>query len=242
MADQAHGYSKEVGKSAEKRMRQWAIGLEVQERVESQPHVSQVPEQVHPYVAISRDTGAGATELAKQVADTLGWDMLGREVLNVLAEKYHLEESMVRAVDETKSSWLIELFGKWISQQVVTQTQYVKRLGEVLLMAARHGSTVFVGRGAQCFLPRERGLVVQVIAPIEKRLERVTQREGMGRDAALKYLKKRDRERRDFLRENFECDVTDPHVYDLIINLEHLDRDTASDLIVRACKRRFQLT
>jgi cytidylate kinase len=242
MTEPTHGYSKTAIKSAEKRMRQWAIGLEVQGRVESQPQVSQVPDQVHPYVAISRDTGAGATEVARHVAELLEWDLLGREILDVVAEKYNLEKSMVSAADETTSSWLVELFGKWINQRVVTQTQYAKRLGQALLMAAQHGSTVFIGRGAQFFLPEERGLTVQIIAPLDLRAERVREREGMTADAALKYLKRKDRERRDFIREHFDRDVTDPHLYDLVINLAHFDRSTAAELIIHACKKRFDMT
>ena len=139
--------TKAVSTSAERQMRQWAIGLEVQERVEHEHALSQLAREIHPFIAISRDAGTGAEELARRIGAQLGWEVLDKEVLEVMAEKFHLEKAMLQAVDETTTSWMLEVFGKWISQQVVTNSEYVTRLGKVLIMAARHASIVFVGRG-----------------------------------------------------------------------------------------------
>jgi cytidylate kinase len=241
MTDPANPYGRAASKPAERQMRQWAIGLEVKERVEQEQAVRQLPHKIHPYIAVSRDTGAGATDIARRVADRLGWDLLNKDVLNQMAQKYDLEKTILQAVDETTTSWVLEVFGKWIDQRVVTNSEYTKRLGEVLLMAARHRSTVFVGRGAQFFLPRERGLAVQIVAPLNLRLERVMQRDGITRAAAQKYLRKKDRERRDFIRAHFDRDVADPNLYDLVINLHHVDADHAVDLIILACQKRFEM-
>ena len=231
--------TKAVSATAERQMRQWTIGLEVQERVEHEHAISQLARQIHPYIAISRDAGTGAEELARRIGARLGWDVLDKELLEVMAEKFHLEKAMLQVVDETTTSWMLEVFGKWISQQVVTNSEYVTRLGKVLIMAARHASIVFVGRGAQFVLPRERCLAVQIIAPLQMRLERVMQQDGLNLDEAKRHLKKKDAERRAWLKEHFGHDVTDPHLYDLVINLERTTLDTAADLIVRACQQRF---
>ena len=227
------------GRSAERIMRQWAIGLEVMERIAHEQAIEQLPRQIYPYIAISRDMGAGASEVARRIGARLGWDVLDREVLNHMAEEYHLEKAMLEAVDETTTSWQLEVFGRWISKRVVTETKYVDRLGKVLLMAARHGSTVFVGRGAQFFLPRERGLAIQIIAPLQQRIAHVMEREHMSRDTAQAYITKRDHERREFVRVHFDQDVSDPHLCDLVINHGHVDIDWAVDLIVRSCEHKF---
>lgn len=222
-------------------MRHWALGSEVRERVAQEEAMKQLPRDIYPYVAISRDTGAGASEVARQVGKRLGWDVLNREVLDRMAERFHLQRTMLEAVDETTTSWLVEVFGKWISTRVVTETEYVSRLGRVLLLAARDRSTVFVGRGAQFFLPRERGFAVRIVAPLDQRIARVMEREHLSRDAAQKYLSKRDRERRDFVRLHFDRDVNDPQLYDLVINLGCLDVAWAVELIVRSCQQKFGL-
>jgi len=230
---------KTVSMLAEKRMRQSALDTEVKQRFDDEHSAEQLIRQIHPYVAISRDTGAGAGELGELLGRRLGWDVFNKELLEFMVDKYHLDKSMVEMVDETSSSWMLETFGKWISQRVVTQTEYISRLGKVLMVAARHGNTIFVGRGAQFFLPRERGVAIQVIAPLTMRLERVMQREGITADEARRYLKKKDSERRDFVREHFGYDVTDPHLYDLVVNLEHLSMDHTVELIASVVQQRF---
>jgi cytidylate kinase len=228
-----------IVKSAEHRMRQWAIGLEINERIAREVAVKQLPEQVHPYIYISREAGAGAGTIARLVCEQLGWDVLGRELLDCMANQFHLEKGMVEFVDEKTTSWLLDVFGKWLDRQVVTESEYVTHLGQVVLMAARHASTVFVGRGAQFLLPRHRGLAVEIVAPLPQRIERIMRRDGLSRDDARRHLERTDRERREFVREHFHHDVSDPHLYDLVINLEHLAPEDAAELIVGHCERRF---
>ncbi len=231
--------SKSVTLSAERTMRKWALGLEVKQRMEDERAMSRLEQSIRPFVAISRDTGAGASELAHGLASRLRWEVLDKEVLDYMASHFHLDKAMVKVVDETTRSWLLEMFGKWLSRRVVTQTEYINRLGKVLVMAARNASTIFVGRGAQFILPREKGLAVQLLAPLTYRLEYVMNEEHMSADDARRYLKRKDRERRDFVREHFGYDVTDPHLYDLVVNLEYMNIESAIDLVVHAVKQRF---
>jgi cytidylate kinase len=239
MVEVAHDYNKAISKSAEHQMRQWALGLEVKERIAQEEAVSRLPERIHPYVAISRDAGAGASEVARRVGQRLNWEVLDRELLSNMAEQHNLQKGLLEFVDETTTSWLLEVFGKWLSEKMVTQSEYVTRLGEFVLMAAQHASTIFVGRGAQFLLPRERGVVIQIIAPWDRRVERIMNRLGISRDKAIRHLYTTDQARRDFVKRYFHHDVTDAHLYDLVLNLEHLAIDDAVDLIVGQCQRRF---
>ena len=228
-----------ISKLAEQRMRQWAIGLEVRQRVEYEATLKGLTEQVHPYLAISRDTGAGAGEIAHRVGDILGWQIFDRELLSYMVERFQMPKRMVEFVDETTISWLVDTFGKWLDRQMVTESEYINRLGQIVLLAAQHDSAVFVGRGAQFFLPRDRGVAIQIVAQRSQRIERVTQRDGLSYAQAQRYLETTDRARRDFIREHFHRDVTNPHLYDLVLNLEYLEVAEAVELIVSQCERRF---
>jgi cytidylate kinase len=228
-----------IVKSAEHQMRQWALGLEIKERIEHQQAVERLPEQIHPFLTISREEGTEASEVARRVGQALSWEVLDRELLHYMAEQYHLPRGMLEFVDEAASSWLFEVFGKWMNHHVVTQSEYVTHLGQVVLMAAHHGSAVFVGRGTQFFLPRDRGLTVQIVAPLKQRIERVMRDLSLGHDQAQRHLEQTDQARRDYIQRYFHHDVTDAHNYDLVINQQHLDTDGAADLIVSQIRQRF---
>jgi cytidylate kinase len=65
------------------------------------------------------------------------------------------------------------------------------------------------------------------------------QRDGVDQEQVRHYLEQTDRARRALIREYCHCEVTDPHLYDLVLNLDHLSLDEASELIVSQCERRF---
>jgi cytidylate kinase len=223
----------------ERQMRRWALTLRTLQRAESREAIARIPQDIHPYVAISRQAEAGGATIARLVAQQLGVECLDKELLVSVAERYHLPRHFIEFVDETTSDWLLDLFGRWLDQRVVTPDDYIRRLGQIVLLAARHGSAVFVGRGVQCILPRERGLAVHIVAPLEMRIERAGRVHALSADAARTYVVEKDCGRRDFVRSHFQRDIADPTLYDLVLNVEHLGPATAGDTIVAAYRGRF---
>lgn len=230
--------SRALSELAERQMRTWALQLQSQQRLAEERAATPVPQLIQPYVAISRETGVDAGELAQAVASQCGWKMLDRELLDYLADHDHLSRIALDFVDERAVSWFHEMFGKWLDEQLVSQAEYVSRLGRIVLLAAQYESTVFVGRGVQFILPRERGLAVRIIAPRKKRVQRVMERRQCSEREARQFAEETDNARAQFIQRYFRHDVADPHLYDLVINLEHLTRNDAVDLIVSECKRR----
>ena len=107
--------------------------------------------------------------IARRVGDLLGLDVLHREILDYMAQRYGLRRDMLDFVDERASNWIVETFGKWLDKQIVTQSEYMGKLGRIILMSARHASSVLVGRGAQFLLPREKTLAIYIVSPLEMR-------------------------------------------------------------------------
>lgn len=225
-----------VSEAAEHQMRSWALRLETQERLDNLPAIH-LPEQlVQPYIAISREAGIDASELAELVAARLDWKVFDREVLDHMVENYHWSRVALDYVDERTVSWFHETLGKWLDERLVSQAEYVSRLGKIVLLAAQHESTVFVGRGAEFILPREAGLAVRIVAPRKLRIQRTMASRNCSRHEAEHFVDDTDKGRRDFVQRYFHHDVNDPHLYDLTINLEHISREEAVDLIAR-CRR-----
>jgi cytidylate kinase len=96
---------------------------------------------------------------------------------------------------------------------------------------------VFVGRGVQFILPRELGLALRVIAPRKQRVNRVMVRRQCGKQEAEEFIDETDKGRADFVQRYFHRDVSDSHHYDLVLNLEHMPREVAVELIVNEANR-----
>jgi len=84
-----------IDKLAGDNIRKWVLADYVHERLEK----GKIDENVGPYVAISRETGAGGGEIARLVGEKLGWDFLDREIIDYMAEKYGTPRDLVEFVD-----------------------------------------------------------------------------------------------------------------------------------------------
>ncbi len=226
-----------LSEAAERQMRIWALDLEARQRLEQERAAPK--ELIRPYIAISRECGVDASEFAKSLASKFGWKVFDRELLDYMAEHYHWSNVALDYVDEKTASWFHDTFGKMLDDQIVTQAEYVSRLGKIVLLAAQHESNVFVGRGVQFILPRDRGLTVRIIAPKKQRIKHVMERRNCSQHDAERFIEETDTGRAAFVRRYFHHDVADSHLYDLVINLEHISRDAALDLIIGDYLMRF---
>jgi cytidylate kinase len=217
-------------------MRRWALDIQTRQQLaEEQPALS-VPQMIQPYIAISRECGIDAHEFAGQISAHCGWNVLDRELIDHLAEHDHLSRLALEFVDERTVSWFHELFGKWLERQLISQAEYVSKLGRLVLLAAQHESLIFVGRGVQFMLPRECGLVVRLIAPLKQRVECIRRIQNCSEREAKAFITKTDEGRANFVQRYFHHNVTDPKLYDLVINLQQIPRSEAVQIIASQAK------
>lgn len=191
-----------------------------------------------PFVVVTRQSGTGGASFAKKVGEALGWSVLDGEIVDLIADTFHLDGAMVHLLDEAKANWVRDVLGELMPQIVVNRDTYVHHLGKVLRLVALHGRVVLVGRGAQLFLPRSAGLAVRIVAPEEDRVRHVSERDGIEPKAARRRLEDIDRRRSTFVAHYFNRDVNDPLLYDLVLNESTLSVDDMVELVVTACRRR----
>jgi cytidylate kinase len=228
-----------VSHVAERQMRSWAIGLQTQQHLAEQKGEAPLLQGIHPYVAISREAGIDDAAIANLLAAKTHWKVLGRDVLDYMAEQQHWSRTALDFVDEKTASWFNDTIAKWLDRQTVSQVEFVHRLARVLVLAAQHESMIFAGRGAQFVLPRDRGLTVRLIAPRKNRIHWFSREQQLSEHDAQRHVDEVDAGREAFVKRYFHRDLGDPRLYDLVINLEHMTRDAAAELIYHSWRLRF---
>jgi len=191
------------------------------------------------YVAISRNVGSRAAQVAQALADSLGWQVFGREIVEHIARRANLRQSVVESFDERRQSEIQSWIQTIIDRHALGRDRYLRHLLQVFLSIAEHGQAVIIGRGAHVVLPPERGIRVWVTAPLERRLEVLRQEHGLSRAEAKRLIEERDAQRADWLRRMFHSDANDPRCFDLVINTGYLEPEDAAEIIIRALERRF---
>jgi cytidylate kinase len=190
-----------------------------------------------PYVALTRQSGTDAGLLADRIGEALGWSVLDGEIVDIVADAFHLDGIMLHMLDEARANWVRDVLGELMPEAVVNRDTYVHHLGRVLRMVALHGRVVLVGRAAQLFLPRERGIAVRVVAPVEDRVSRMSARSTDDPATARRRVEDTDRRRSGFVKHYFGRDADDPLLYDLVLNAATLSTDDMVRVVVAACRR-----
>lgn len=192
-----------------------------------------------PYITFSREEGSGGGYIAQAVAEKLGWEVFGKEVVEHLSKKAQYRRSVVETLDEHSRDRIADWMTHLLDHDFLGHHTYVKNLMEVVTAVAHHGNVIFIGRGVNFFLPWNKGLHIRVIAPLKQRIERLIKDQNLGATEAEKFVRQSDADRAAFVRMYFHKDVASPHHYDMVINTATLSPEAAIDLVVRALKAKL---
>src|SRR5208283_2994381 len=102
-------------------------------------------------ITITREYGAGGGEVAKRLAEALGWEVLDRELLHQAAQIEHVPDAELNRLDE-KAVSMADRFSLHPPHQ-----KYLHGLTEAARQAAQRGNVVLVGRGARHLLGEASG-------------------------------------------------------------------------------------
>jgi cytidylate kinase len=188
-------------------------------------------------IALSRETGSGATSVANEVGSRLNWPVYDQELLRRIAGEMHLRVQLLASVDERRRNWLQECIEAFPLSAGVSETGFVRHLVETVTSLGSHGACIIVGRGAAHILPPAHTLRVRLVAALEDRITYLSRLLNRSREETARYIETSDRERALFLREHFRKDGADPRNYDLVLNTSRFSVGECADLIVESLRR-----
>ena len=180
------------------------------------------------FITLTRKMGTNGSEIATRVADQLQYKLYDTEAIeNTAREMGFLND--VKAVDEKVPS----LFDRLFSHRPEI---YLDRLNSVIYDLASKGNAVFLGRGSHVLLRDLKcALHIRVTASLEKRIKNLVER-GFQREEAIKEIRRSDHERGAFVKFAFGVDWEDPELYDVVLNMDNLTVETASDTVLHMAR------
>lgn len=181
-------------------------------------------------ITITHNYGSNGMEVARKVAQELGWKLFDDRGLQDLIRQRGIAPEEINHLDE-KAPGYWDLFFKSRPQV------FLNVLESVIYDVARAGDGVIIGHGSQVLLRHfDCAFHVRLISPESRRADDLAGRQGLSREAALKLIRKHDREQAGFFKFAFQLDMEDAGLYDLIINTQKFDAGTAAGLILRAAR------
>jgi cytidylate kinase len=181
-------------------------------------------DQIMNVITISRQLGSLGCEVANAVAGQLNYRLVWRELINEAALRAGAPDVALATIDE------LGLLG--IAPSPSGHKAYIDAVRTVMEELSSDGKVVIVGRAGQMILHgRPNVLHVQVVAPIDVRIERISQKQEIPVEAARAQVEASDAHRRKYLKRFYRVDWGDSTLYDLTVNTARMTPKAAAELI-----------
>jgi len=203
-----------------------------------------------PAVTISYQTGSGAHEIAKRLAEVLQepepkgsvpWTVFDRHLVEKVLQEHALPKALAKLMPENRRSFIQDIMEELVGLRPPSWVM-VPKIAETVLHLADAGHVILVGRGANFITARMPNVFhIRLIASLPKRIERMQKLNDLTPAEATKFVKNEDRSRNRYAKEHFHRSVDDDLSYHLIINTDRIPLSDAAQLIRYGARQCFGL-
>ncbi|MCF8095293.1 MAG: cytidylate kinase-like family protein [Desulfobacteraceae bacterium] len=188
-------------------------------------------------ITISRGCFSHGKEVAEKTADILNYKVLSRETLIEEANQlYNVpEKELIQSIHDAPS--VLERFTRG-------REKYLSYIQAVLLEHAKNENLVYHGHGSHLLLPNiSHVLNIRIIADMSDRIAFMRQNRNISEKEAVRHITTEDATRSRWAHYLYKTDITDPHLYDMTVNIKRMNIDEAAENICHAAqKKTFQPT
>ena len=198
-------------------------------------------------ITISRQYGAGGSEVARRVAAALEWRVVDNDLIEQVAARAGLPAERVAARDE-RCPTFVERLARTLAAATpevfppadaigtivdLPEAELVRITETVVREVEARGRVVLVGRGAPAVLERQAdALHVKLVAPRAWRIDVAATRLGVAPAKAAAILDDTDKMRARYTREYYRRDWNDPVNFHMVLNTAALGLDGATAAVV----------
>lgn len=180
-------------------------------------------------ITIDREYGSGGPDIARKLAERLGWKLWDQLLTGEIARLMDCEARVVEEREERKDPLRYRLF-KAFMRGSLEGSQNAPRLKmvdaecireytqRVVTDAAKTGNSVIVGRGSAYYLhARPDVFHVFIYAPFEEKVRRLRET-GKTEAEAMELAETVDRDRAAYIKQHFELEWPARYLFHLMIN------------------------
>lgn len=154
-------------------------------------------------INVGRQIGSGGGEIARILADKFDCRFLDKELLNLAAKESGFSEKFFEQSDEQRGflKSLFHIHAPFVGDSNMYRNNLSEEnlflfQSEAIKKAASEGSCAFVGRAADYILREEPNAIsIFITADIESRIDNVSKRMGIDKEAARKFIEDKEDER-----------------------------------------------
>ncbi len=204
---------------------------------------------IKPAITISRLEGAGGHTVASYLSEYMQkrvpsrgvWTVFDRNLIEKVLEDHNLHKRVADYMKEDHKGMLRDAFEEWLGLHPSTWS-LVEKINATILSLAKMGNVILVGRGASIVTKDLQNVFcVRLVGSLGKRIEQIRKIYNLDHKAAMNFIKKEDEGNRRYVKDNFDKDIDDPLLYNIIINTDMFSFEEAAGLIGDEVIKLFKL-
>lgn len=183
-------------------------------------------------ITIGRQFGSGGKAVAEELGRKLGIPVYDSELITEAARKSGISEEFFHKRDEKRRALFIGM-KSGMDDEILFGIQ-----SEAIRDLASKGSAIFVGRASDYVLRDLDCVDVFISAPLEARVKRIMERQGLSASDAESLIERKDRGRAEYYDFFTFSKWGSASNYDLCIDSSILGIEGTADLIIDFAKKR----
>jgi cytidylate kinase len=176
-------------------------------------------------ITITDSSYSNGRQIAKSAAKRLNYEYADSEnILPLVSKKFGVSESkLAQALKDTPSN--VGMFSKAKPEHIIFIETWIT--GYLL-----KNNIVYYGVvGIPLIQEVSHVLKVNIIANLESRIKNRMKLDNVSQDKARKAVTKEDEQLKKWVEAVYNIDITDPNLYDLVINIGHIKSDDIEDAL-----------
>lgn len=193
-------------------------------------------------INVGRSFGSGGGYVAKAIGSKLGIPVYDNELISKVAEESGYSKGLFAKGEEKRSLFSVSSFfasgrisysdSGYMNDNVMFRIQ-----SEVIRSIAENGDAIIIGRCSDYILRDLKCLDVFVCAPLEYRINRLMESEGISADEAESLIRRKDRTRQTYYNYYTFGEWGVASNYDLCVDSSILGTEGTADYIIDFGKR-----
>jgi cytidylate kinase len=193
-------------------------------------------------ITISKEFGTESERVASLLAEKLGYEYIGKNLVAKIAKELHISESEAETFHKTSQSRILRFVDRYtcsIVQKVVDREhgclddknyyEVTKRLVENVYEA---GDAIILGWGGQCLLKGTPDtLHVRLIKDNDLKINEIMQSQNLSQKAAKDFIDREEGDLKAYIKHYFKEDWNAAHLYDIVIDMGKTSVEKAADMI-----------
>jgi len=193
-------------------------------------------------ITISKEFGTESEKVASLVAEKLGYEYIGENLVAEIAKELNISESEAAMFRQTSQSRILRFVDRYtcsIVQKVVDREHgclddknYYEVTKKLVQNVHEAGNVIILGWGGQCLLKgKPDTLHVRLIKDMDLKIKEVMQSENLSSKAAKVFIDREEGDLKAYIKQYFQEDWGAAHLYDLIIDMGKTSVEKAADMI-----------